>query len=403
MKLNFTLGFLLFHCIWSYGQALNIDGDRFIEEDSVTTYTPYSDGVHLYLDMSYGRSAIAHPEEVKAILKATILSIDIVYSDHPKGRSFFNLNKKRLANLKRLAPAWFKNEAITWRLVKQTDCKDKAAAQKLFHGIVISYYMSELDYFKEELSNIPQIKEDPFAIYDKSYKGGAGKGKDATKEQRLENETSEYYYANPVVGKALKSHDWTNMAIAADLTGSMSPYTAQLLIWLKFNTQADKVKQFVFFNDGNMTPDEDKKIGATGGLYDTRSSKFDVVKEVVIKTMESGDGGDGPENDIEALLKAIELCPDCSNIVLIADNMANIKDIELVPQLKKPIKIILCGTENAEINPDYLNLARDTGGSVHTMEDDLTSLINLHEGEEITIGGDVFKIKDGKFEMISKM
>jgi hypothetical protein len=116
--------------------------------------------------------------------------------------------------------------------------------------------------------------------------------------------------------------------------------------------------------------------------------------------MSAGSGGDIPENNIEALLKTSELCPDCSNVIMIADNWANIKDIELMSKLSVPVKVIVCGAVFG-VNVQYLELARATGGSVHTMEEDLTNLIKMNEGETIKIGAYSFIIKNGKFERLT--
>lgn len=43
-----------------------------------------------------------------------------------------------------------------------------------------------------------------------------------------------------------------------------------------------------------------------------------------------------------------------------------------------------------------MRLARDSGGSVHTIESDLEGLLELKEGEEFTFGGNQYKIKEGE-------
>ena len=308
----------------------------------------------------------------------------------------------------------------------------------MFHGIVITYrplqtkkeIAKEISYIKDILSKLGEdvlVEKNPTIYFpideiiefegaylkDTSFSNSSiikvqsskiipPKFSDGIEDSIGSFEVSYPKFSDSTVIAVLKRHNWTNMIITADLTGSMSPYTAQLLVWLKLNTTNDKVKQFVFFNDGDMKFDDKKVIGNTGGIYDTRSSKYEDVEKLVFTTMRNGSGGDAPEHDIEALRKAIELCSDCKNIVLIADNWAPIKDISLLSQIKKPIKIILCGADFG-INTDYLNLARATGGSVHTMESDLTELMKLNEGQEITIRGQTFKIEKGKFVRISKI
>ncbi len=110
-----------------------------------------------------------------------------------------------------------------------------------------------------------------------------------------------------------------------------------------------------------------------------------------------GGGGDCPENNIEALLAAEKKFPEAACQVLIADNWANVKDLSLVEQLSKPVRIVLCGVYDGNVNVEYLNLARKTKGSVHLMEQDLYDLSLLHEGELLRIGRKYYRVKKGSF------
>jgi hypothetical protein len=176
----------------------------------------------------------------------------------------------------------------------------------------------------------------------------------------------------------------------------MYPYSGQLLVWLKLHEDERRIKQFVFFNDGDEKDDDQKVIGNTGGIYSTSSAVFDVVEELLFKAMNNGNGGNIPENNIEALLKGSTACMACSDIVMIADNASPVSDMVLLKQLNRPVHIILCGVHDA-VNTDYLDIARSTGGSIHLAEDDLQQLMAVKEGEQITFHGRQYKIKNGKF------
>jgi hypothetical protein len=69
----------------------------------------------------------------------------------------------------------------------------------------------------------------------------------------------------------------------------------------------------------------------------------------------------------------------------------------LVTSLRKPVRIILCGADPYFINPDYLNLARKTKGSVHLAEQDLNALSLIREGEALRIGYKIFVLHEGLF------
>ena len=424
MKINIMLILFFSLIISSYGQETTVDEILFIQEEKILTYKPdILSGKQLYLKMNYGSSVIINPLEVKKLDGAKVASIDIVYSDHPQGEKYSQLMRRRIENLKKINPKLFEYIDIKWRLIRQTNCTDKSSAGKLFHGIVITYrpkqnsaeVVKEISYMEEVLSaksktfDISKYSEfmeprlfDEGRIMAITTRTVTSKGKVLIDSVSFEQDALYTQFADSSVIATLKRNNWQNMVVTADLTGSMSPYTAQFLVWLRLNTMNNGVKLFVFFNDGNMTPDNRKIIGSTGGIYHTGASKFEDVEKLAYTTMRNGSGGDSPENDIEALKKAIELCSECNNIILIADNWAPIKDISLMSQIKKPIKIILCGADYG-INTQYLDLARATGGSVHTMEDDLTELMKLNEGETITIGNQIFKIENGKFVRASKL
>jgi hypothetical protein len=87
------------------------------------------------------------------------------------------------------------------------------------------------------------------------------------------------------------------------------------------------------------------------------------------------------------------------DFVLIADNWAPIKDKKLTAQVRRPVHVVLCGVAGA-VNTDYLELARATGGSVHTMETDLVRLAELNEGNTFELDGQRFTIKDGRIQRL---
>lgn len=145
---------------------------------------------------------------------------------------------------------------------------------------------------------------------------------------------------------------------------------------------------------------EFKYIGSTGGIYFTKGDSILPVLQAMFKTMTAGNGGDGPENDIEALLEAqVKKIRKVTEVILIADNYSDIKDLKLLAGLKIPVRIILCGV-NAWINEEYLELAYKTNGSVHTIERDIYDLTKLNEGETLNYQGKKYKFAGGKFMLV---
>lgn len=201
---------------------------------------------------------------------------------------------------------------------------------------------------------------------------------------------------NVVIEVLNRNKQWKNCVVVADVTGSMYPYLGQFLAWQQLNLQQSDNQDFVFFNDGDNMPDSKKQKGSVGGLYFTSTKDYNELRSMVFLAQKRGAGGDAEENDLEAILFAIQKKPDASGVILIADNYAKPRDLELLSKIKKPIHVVLCGT-SIGVNIAYLNLVRKNGGSLHTMEQDLLSLSNLAEGKSLTIDDQVFTVKNGYF------
>jgi TonB family protein len=191
--------------------------------------------------------------------------------------------------------------------------------------------------------------------------------------------------------------DWKNLAVVCDVTASMSPYIRDLMGW--FRTNQNRIIHFSFFNDGDMTPDSQKQIGATGGIYPIGSISAEAVEKELERAMRAGYGGDIPENDVEALLEAEQQAPLAERLLWIADNYALPRDKELLSRIKKPLSIILC-TRGESLNPEYLTLARKARASVHTLGGDLPDLTELKNGDRFTWQDREYKLQNDKFERV---
>lgn len=200
-----------------------------------------------------------------------------------------------------------------------------------------------------------------------------------------------------------RNPQWKNMLVVEDVTGSMLPYVGDLLLWNALKDNVRNVKHFIFFNDGDALADGEKKIGSTGGLYHVRPKRIEDLEETMIQAMSGGDGGDGPENDLEAVLAGIKACPDCKEIILIADNSVTPRDLELLSKIDRPVHVVLCGARDGVPNPAHLLIAWKTKGSLHTIKQDINNLTNLQEGQGVTIMGQNFKILNGKFVPVTKL
>jgi hypothetical protein len=327
-------------------------------------------------NMPFGESYLISEKDKLFLKTADVRQIDLVFTDYPKGQDLKKLNLNRIKEVESWQKSLVSNYNITWKIIRQTDCKNEAEAETMFHGIVVHYKgpQTEEDRLMEiaAANKLLPLEEDL---------------KDPVKFRKSLPDST-------ILKVFERNKNWKNMAVVADMTGSMSPYTAQLVLWFKLKVNDQRIQDLIFFNDGDATPDDQKVIGKTGGIYHDKGNNYKQVRELAMKTIRAGCGGDAPENDCEALLYAFDVAPKASEYILIADNLAPIKDIILLEKLNKPVRVILCGTTYG-ISPEFLNLARKTGGSVHTMEADLEDLIKKNEGEKFTFMKEKFRIEKG--------
>jgi hypothetical protein len=382
--------------------------------------------------------------------------IDIVYSKYPirKG-TYYEIYPLLFNRLKSLfAMDGSLNRAdIEWNKVLQTNCINDNQVNTLFHGVVIWYRpinqvatvqattttISKQDKIKQEktqiadeqatfeeiqasvehirgltefpdsinqlLQNLPLDKQIEIMkdFLEKEIKNAPDYDlSTATHEQKtsFQQEINEFIARYPVsdsvVYKVFKRHpEWKNMIVINDWTGSMYNYGLQLLDWHMKNFEQSGVISLTLFNDGDGKQHQEKRIGQTGGIYFEEADNIPQLIDLFKLVMLNGSGGDTPENNIEGILAAMEEYENYSEIVLIADNNACVRDIELADRIGKPVRIILCGYTKAKgVNPHYAYLAKMTGGGVYTIENDFEE-INIELGEK----GEIKTNKEKRFKM----
>lgn len=407
----------------------------------------------VYFEMDFGNAKIKNPALRKKYSGRPVISVELIYTHYKLSETFLqpDLNQQRLVALKKLSPEIFESSVVSWKFIAQRGNNSLERAKTMFHGFVITYLPAptseslalEAKAFDIFLKNDSLGKEEYTVIHKpklkrKRVKSGMYKPVSKYKrkkgilypEKGIWNRRPHYitridtlYLKDTLVTfKACKDYSrfltsvpdsvvlavlnrnqqWKNILFICDVTGSMAPYSGQLLVWHKLNYETRRAAYFTFFNDGDNKPDNKKRIGSTGGIYHVEASGFKEVENTAKYTMSKGGGGDGLENNIEATLEAINKFPEASEIVMIADNYANIKDISLLKEVRKPIHVILCGAWTG-VNVQYLKLALETGGSVHTIEEDIEMLSEFNEGKKIVINKQTYIIKNKEFVRITDM
>ncbi|PWH86622.1 hypothetical protein [Brumimicrobium oceani] len=336
-------------------------------------------GTHLQtavVNMHYGSAKILSVMDKKVLQNANIIQIDLVYTNYPKDQDITELNKQRILNMLSIRPDIIKNRGITWSIVRQMYCSSESQAKMMFHGAVI-YYQPEQGQLlnkieQEEYAALP-IKDD---------------------KKITDKELEKKFRDDPVVLKAFERNNWINPVIVADVTCSMYPYMEQMAFWFLLKMNKNEEAYIALFNDGDGMPNNQKAIGITGGIHTIKTKEYKQFRENLLHSVSFGCSGDREENDIEALLKAQKENPKAKEIILIADNLSDFRDHELISKVKTPVRIVLCGTKY-RLNVQYLNLAFATGGSIHTIKEDLNDLIGKSEGETFKFMGRKYSIQDG--------
>lgn len=375
-----------------------LSSSLFAQTTSVKQIPEYQKNIkpgEVILYMSYASAKVKNKDSWDNTNKV-VKEIDLIFTNYPKKKEDWITNYDSLLSWRKKAIAELipetSNTNIKWNIILQTSCKTESEAKKMFHGAVLHYYrpiskkkishkLLSTDSSKTHKIPASEIQE-PYTLED-LVKGNVA-------------------FPDSIVLKVFDRHpEWHNMLIVNDWTGSMYEYGAQTVLWHQKNLEKKAVKALVFFNDGNRKDDYDKRIGKTGGVYFCNSIQLEKTLDVMKKVMMSGDGGDLPENDVEALIEGIKKTKKFGEVILIADNKSHVRDIVLASRIKVPVRIILCGSyHGAPILPDYVELARITQGSIHTIDEDITNLHNLSEGQIISIQGVTYKFRYGRLEKI---
>lgn len=226
----------------------------------------------------------------------------------------------------------------------------KESYQVASDTILVNLYRVPKNYYPG--STPPPFTAGMFGLMEKAYDESKLRYM-AFKQPKLVNEVS-----GDLLG-TLKAYETDSVVLVIDVTSSMTKSIAQVLNWAHSSKMRDRIKGVVLFNDGNGMSNKDKVIGSTGGIYFVKG--LENLQLTMITAMRAGTGGDGVENDLEALIKAKNEFGK-ADYVLVADNLCRPRDFSMISKIKFPVNILICN--GVEAKDYYLDIAEATGGKV---------------------------------------
>jgi hypothetical protein len=228
--------------------------------------------------------------------------------------------------------------------------------------------------------------------------------KESQKQARAAN-ASLPYSENRIAG-VMDRNNFTNPLVICDGSSNMAYIMDELTAWFGKNEKKNPTSQFVFFNDGDMKSEKEKKIGGTGGLYYTPALPLDKLTVFMNAVLDKSMDQDGPDNCVEALIEGVKMAKKpFGDIILVVDNHSSARDIELLPQFTgHPVHVVVfCsirgGCDHGSCKPDYLKIAWKTKGTLHIDGMDYNNIGSMKNGDIIEVTGakTKYKLVNGEF------
>lgn len=357
------------------------DYSSFFEESlpikEVEIFQQKREGQHVILENGYAKYRFQNsgdwpPQGIDVVPT----EVTVIFTQYPKHKSFWLtdyhwLLAKRLEELFALDPR-LNDTSIVYNIILQTDCDNEFEAMQLFHGSEVKYRIKTPETADITLDSLPDLSSNTRKPSSQSKKIAR-----FMKQVSFSSDSTVYEVLD-------RQRNWANAVLVIDWTGSMHGYGAESVLWLSLHEEQSTIRKIALFNDGDRKKNRKKDLGRTGGIYIENARPISKSVKLFNKVKNKGTGGDSPENDIEAIAATLAADPSAENVILIADNQSCIRDYALIECIDKPVHVVLCGTRKG-INPQYVNVAWRTGGSLHTKDLDIENLEEMVAKDSIVI------------------
>ncbi len=352
-----------------------------VKEKSILLRNGYASSV-LQLPVSW-------PPKIKSY---HVKEVRVIFTKYPVDKNFWNTNYYELLAARLQAAfaidAKLNDVHINYSLILQTNCKTEDEAKGMLHSLEVVYELGERKIDDDDIE--PTVYDTLYNQNEDSlaWLNGITKANRFIKKSKM---------SDTVVLKGLDIFSLQDsLLVVIDCTGSMAPYYSQVTLWAARNFFPGHY--YVLFNDAGprILP-----LGQTGGYVDGRVSSVDQLIKLFKKaTATRGGNKETAENDIEGVLSGIQFFPDNKGVILVADNANCIRDYKLLSNVDQPVHIIPCG--GGVLNPQFLNVASYTGGSVFWQDQYIKDWITLCTGDIYMIGNDPYRFntRTQSFELL---
>lgn len=370
------------------GKSVELRGVTF-ETLRVGEWRPDPLAQAVYAETPYARAAFADSlawGEARSQGRV-VDTVELIYTAYPPDTAdwitpYDKLMKARLDALFGMAPELRRRQnEIVWRLLAQTHCQTEACARRAFHGFAIKYRIETLTAMQAALLSHDEEQMQLVQDFNLQVVRDLLKG--------------DIPIEDSVLYKAMQRRSAApGLTAVVDWTASMYPYGAQVVHWAR--QREGRLAHLLLLNDGDdfVRERKEKPVGATGGFYAAPPDSLTAVIAAMERAMQRGDGGEDDENYVEAILHARERWGGADTLLLVVDNNNGIRDLALVKQVKRPVRVLLCQQGDQPIHPDYLTLVSHAGGYISTLDRDidLDELRRAMQGGKLTIGAFVYEL-----------
>jgi len=365
----------------------------------ITRFEPVDEDGAVLLRNGYAKHTITNPQAWKELMQHNrATEVNLIYTKYPRNKDLWRTNYRGLMmnRLKALfaLDSTLNSGTVEWNIVLQTECATEPEAMLMPHGIEIVYEPLESPVAES-------VGEDSVPAESVAKIPTANDPKLKAAERKLSKMLKRFSASSDSTVQTVLNRNtrWQNALVVMDWTGSMYEFSIKTMLWHAQNFDRSGLTNMTLFTDG--TPNQKKgRMGNYGGVVSTSMENLKTLTQVMQRAVFFNYRNDIPENNIEALIKGIAAFPNSSEVIMIADNRSCMKDYCLCELVNVPVHVVLCGSKDG-INPQYVNLAYRTGGSIHTLDSDIQGFDGYTvSGKELVIDGWPFTFNEatGLFE-----